>query len=157
MSMSHKHKRGWNIAEKKKREREKMRITRGTQKKKISTSAPSCVDWMPTWPDMRWGGRRAPCAHRSARWHLWENSCRTEEHSPPPTPPTQTPTFLANISYPSPPGPVLYLRRTRTKRSERIAPVLKTSHGLPVSYRTGFKVLLPVKKSLNSLGPEYIN
>ena len=46
---------------------------------------------------------------------------------------------------------------TRTKRSEHITPVLKSLHWLPVSYRIDFKVLLLVYKSLNGLGPEYMN
>ena len=46
---------------------------------------------------------------------------------------------------------------TRTKRSDHITPVLKTLHWLPVSYRIDFKVLLLVYKSLNGLGPEYMN
>ena len=46
---------------------------------------------------------------------------------------------------------------TRTNRSDHITPVLKTSHWLPVSYRIDFKVLLLVYKSLNGLGPEYMN
>ncbi|KAK0141171.1 hypothetical protein N1851_021853 [Merluccius polli] len=46
---------------------------------------------------------------------------------------------------------------TRTKRSEHITPVLKSLHWLPVSYRIYFKVLLLVYKSLNGLGPEYMN
>ena len=36
-------------------------------------------------------------------------------------------------------------------------PVLKSLHWLPVSYRIDFKVLLLVYKSLNGLGPEYMN
>ncbi|KAE8289426.1 hypothetical protein D5F01_LYC11126 [Larimichthys crocea] len=46
---------------------------------------------------------------------------------------------------------------TRTKRSEHITPVLKSLHWLPVSHRIDFKVLLLVNKSLNGLGPQYIN
>ncbi|KAK0146594.1 hypothetical protein N1851_014100 [Merluccius polli] len=46
---------------------------------------------------------------------------------------------------------------TRTKRSEHITPVLKSLHWLPISYRIDFKVLLLVYKSLNGLGPEYMN
>ena len=46
---------------------------------------------------------------------------------------------------------------TRTKRSEHITPVLKSLHWLPVSYRIDFKILLLVYKSLNGLGPEYMN
>ena len=46
---------------------------------------------------------------------------------------------------------------TRTKRSEHITPVLKSLHWLPVSYIIDFKVLLLVYKSLNGLGPEYMN
>ncbi|KAK0135662.1 Keratin, type II cytoskeletal 8 [Merluccius polli] len=49
---------------------------------------------------------------------------------------------------------------TRTKRSEHITPVLKSLHWLPVSYRIDLnriEVLLLVYKSLNGLGPEYMN
>ncbi len=42
---------------------------------------------------------------------------------------------------------------TRTRKSEHITPVLRSSHWLPVTFRI---VLLLVYKSLNGLGPKYI-
>ena len=46
---------------------------------------------------------------------------------------------------------------TKTRRTEHIISVLKSSDWLPVSYRTHFKVPLLVYKSLNGLGPEHIS
>ncbi len=45
---------------------------------------------------------------------------------------------------------------TRTRRSDHITPVLRSLHWLPVTFRTDFKVLLLVYKSLNGLEPKYI-
>ncbi len=45
---------------------------------------------------------------------------------------------------------------TRTRTSEHITPALRSLHGLPVTFRIDFKVLLLVYKSLNGLGPKYI-
>ncbi len=45
---------------------------------------------------------------------------------------------------------------TRTRKSEHITPVLRSLHWHPVTFRINFKVLLPVYKSLNGLGPKYI-
>ena len=46
---------------------------------------------------------------------------------------------------------------TNTKRVDHISPVLKSLHWLPVDKRIDFKILLLVFKSLNGLGPRYIN
>ena len=43
------------------------------------------------------------------------------------------------------------------KRVDHISPVLKSLHWLPVGQIIDFKVLLLVFKSLNGLGPKYIN
>ena len=45
----------------------------------------------------------------------------------------------------------------KTKRWERITPVLQSLHWLPVSSRIEFKVLLLVYKSLHNLGPKYLS
>ncbi len=45
---------------------------------------------------------------------------------------------------------------TRTRKSERITPVLRSLHWLPVTFRIDIKVLLLIYKSLNGLGPNYI-
>ncbi len=45
---------------------------------------------------------------------------------------------------------------TRTRKPEHITPVLRSLHWLPVTFRIDFKVLLLLYKSLNGLGPKYI-
>ena len=45
---------------------------------------------------------------------------------------------------------------TQTRKSDHITPVLFDLHGLPVSYRIVFKILLLVFKSLNNLSPSYL-
>lgn len=45
---------------------------------------------------------------------------------------------------------------TQTPRYERITPVMRSLHWLPVKYRIKFKVLLLVYKALNGLAPSYI-
>ncbi len=46
---------------------------------------------------------------------------------------------------------------TRTRKSEHITPVFRSLHWLPVTFRIYFKVLLLAYKSLNGLGPKYID
>lgn len=43
-----------------------------------------------------------------------------------------------------------------TKKSEHIAPVLRSLYWLPVKTRFSFKILIFVYKSLNGLAPQYI-
>ncbi len=45
---------------------------------------------------------------------------------------------------------------TRTKKRERITPVLVSLHWLPVEFRIEFKVLLMVFKALHGISPKYI-
>ncbi len=45
---------------------------------------------------------------------------------------------------------------TRTKKRERITPVLVSLHWLPVEFRIEFKVLLMVFKALHGFSPKYI-
>ena len=45
---------------------------------------------------------------------------------------------------------------TRTRKFDHITPVLSDLHGLPVSYRFVFKIILLVFKSLNNLSPSYL-
>ena len=45
---------------------------------------------------------------------------------------------------------------TQTRKFDHITPVLFDLHWLPVSYRTVFKILLLVFKSLNNLSPSYL-
>ena len=45
---------------------------------------------------------------------------------------------------------------TKTKKREYITPIIRPLHWLPVRYRTEFKVLLTVYKSLNGQGPKYL-
>ena len=46
--------------------------------------------------------------------------------------------------------------QTRTRGREHITPVLKSLRWLPVRFRINFKVLLPVFRCLNGLGPSYL-
>ena len=46
---------------------------------------------------------------------------------------------------------------TLTRKYDNITPVLKELHWLPVRFRTKYKVLLQVFKSLNGMAPQYLS
>jgi hypothetical protein len=46
---------------------------------------------------------------------------------------------------------------TGKKKSDHITPVLKELHWLPIKYRTHFKIILLVYKSLHNLAPNYLH
>ena len=46
---------------------------------------------------------------------------------------------------------------TRTRKYDRITPVLKSLHWLPIQERSDFKVLLLAYKSLHGLAPSYLS
>ena len=45
---------------------------------------------------------------------------------------------------------------TKSKKFDRVTPLLRQLHWLPISKRITFKVLLLVYKSLNDMGPVYL-
>ncbi len=46
---------------------------------------------------------------------------------------------------------------TRTRKCDRISPVLSTLHWLPIKHRIDFKILLITYKALNGLAPQYLS
>ncbi len=46
---------------------------------------------------------------------------------------------------------------TRTRKYDRISPVLSTLHWLPIKHRIDFKILLITYKALNGLAPQYLS
>ncbi len=46
---------------------------------------------------------------------------------------------------------------TRTRKYDRISPVLSTLHWLPIKHCIDFKILLITNKALNGLAPQYLS